>query len=275
MKKFENYLIASDIDGTLLWESSYVNPRNLEKLRHFCENGGHFALSTGRNHLDIHLLLKEFSEYITMPCILCNGSYLYDVHEKKMMNPRHFDRKRAGEFFCEVHRTFPNIGFRASFPNGFLVPKDDTIIMPIMRIMKIEQFATFCDIEDFGKHDLFKSVFVSDDKSLEDLRALIREKYSDVFSVTTSGPSMLELMPLGVSKGYQMPYLKGLYPGAQLWCIGDYENDIEMLRAADVAVCPENAVDSVKEIAHIKVCHCKEGALAELIDEIERRIDLK
>ena len=53
MKKFEHILIASDIDGTLLWNSQYINPSNFEKLRYFCENGGHFALSTGRNHKDI------------------------------------------------------------------------------------------------------------------------------------------------------------------------------------------------------------------------------
>ena len=38
------------------------------------------------------------------------------------------------------------------------------------------------------------------------------------------------------------------------------------------AVCPANAVDAVKEIAHIEVCHCKDGALADMIDEIEKSI---
>ena len=56
MKKFENILIASDIDGTLLFQNE-IHPRNFEKLRYFCENGGHFALATGRNHMDIFAIM--------------------------------------------------------------------------------------------------------------------------------------------------------------------------------------------------------------------------
>lgn len=275
MKKFENHLIASDIDGTLLWESSYVNPRNLEKLRYFCENGGHFALSTGRNHKDIYKVVGEFGEYITMPCILCNGSYLYDTKTGEIMNPRYFERKKTADFLRELRRDFPSIGYRASFKDGFLVPEDDTIIMPILRYMGIDMLATLCPAEQFEEHDLFKSVLVGSPEDLGRLQELIAARYSDVFTVTSSGPSMIELQPLGVSKSFQIPYLKSLYPGAELWCIGDYDNDIEMLRAADVSVCPENAVEEVKAIADVKVCHCKEGSLAELIDEIEHRINLK
>ncbi|MBR7161415.1 MAG: HAD hydrolase family protein, partial [Clostridia bacterium] len=53
MKKFERILIASDIDGTVLWKSQYIHPRNFERLRYFFENGGRFALSTGRSHKDV------------------------------------------------------------------------------------------------------------------------------------------------------------------------------------------------------------------------------
>ena len=86
---------------------------------------------------------------------------------------------------------------------------------------------------------------------------------------------MIELQPHGVSKSFQIPNLKSLYPGAELWCIGDYENDIEMLRDADVAVCPANAMDAVKAIADVQVCHCKDGALADMIDEIEKKLDAR
>ena len=83
----------------------------------------------------------------------------------------------------------------------------------------------------------------------------------------------MEVQPIGISKKFQFPYLKEMYPDTELWCIGDFNNDLEMLSGADVAVCPENAVDEVKAICQLQVCHCKEGALAEMIDEIERRLD--
>ncbi len=275
MKKFENYLIASDIDGTLLWEATYVNPRNLVRLRDFCEGGGHFALSTGRNHKDIYKVVGDFGQFITMPCILCNGSYLYDTKTGEIMNPQYFDRKKTTAFLRELRHDFPKVGYRASFEGGFLVPEDDTIIMPVLKHMGIDMLATLCPAEEFETHDLFKSVLIGSPEDLTRLRARIEEDYNGVITVTTSGPSMIELQPYGVSKSFQIPYLKNLYPGAELWCIGDYDNDIEMLRDADVSVCPANATDTVKAIADIEVCHCKDGALAALIDEIERRTEKK
>ena len=53
------------------------------------------------------------------------------------------------------------------------------------------------------------------------------------------------------------------------------ETIAEMLKSADVAVCPENAVDEIKKICRLQVCHCKDGALAEMIDAIESNIDGK
>ena len=93
MKKFENVLIASDIDGTLLFQNE-IHPRNFEKLRYFCENGGHFALSTGRNHMDIFAIMQNIGEYVNMPCILCNGSYLYDVEKGEILNPQYVNGEK-------------------------------------------------------------------------------------------------------------------------------------------------------------------------------------
>ena len=80
---------------------------------------------------------------------------------------------------------------------------------------------------------------------------------------------MLELQPLGVSKSFQFPFLRSRYQSATLYAIGDYDNDAEMLRHADVAACPENASEEIKKIAAIHVCHCKDGALADLIEKID------
>lgn len=50
---------------------------------------------------------------------------------------------------------------------------------------------------------------------------------------------------------------------------GDYNNDIELLQAADVAYCPSNAAEEVKKVAD-KVFEqsCEEDFIAAVIDEI-------
>ena len=124
------------------------------------------------------------------------------------------------------------------------------------------------------KEKLFKSVFTSEDtQKLLLLQEELREKYGSFYDIMLSGKTILEILPKGISKKTQFPYLKTIYPGTELWCIGDFHNDVEMLEGADVAVCPENAVDEIKAICKLQVCHCKDGALADMIDQIEQRID--
>ncbi len=273
MKKFENILIASDIDGTILWDHQYIHPRNLEKLRYFCDNGGHFALSTGRNHIDIFRVTKDLEEFVNAPCILCNGSYLYDKEKDEIINPQYLDNARIVQLFTVVKDHFEGVGFRASFPNGFLCAEENPIILEQLRAWGLEKLSTVRPLAEFSEEKLFKAAFVCDDTDkLAALQEYIIKHYSDIFSVTTSGKTIMEVQPLGVSKKTQIVQLKKHYPSCELWCIGDFHNDIEMLEGADVAVCPENAVDAVKKIADIQVCHCKDGAVAHMIDEIEKRI---
>jgi hydroxymethylpyrimidine pyrophosphatase-like HAD family hydrolase len=50
--------------------------------------------------------------------------------------------------------------------------------------------------------------------------------------------------------------------------VGDYENDLTLLRAADVAVCPANAHPDVKREADMVLCHHDEGVIADLIERL-------
>lgn len=269
MKKFSNILIASDIDGTILWDAHYINPRNEERLRYFCENGGHFALSTGRNHTDIFPIMRRLGDYVNMPCVLCNGSYLYDTQKKTVLNPQYLESKSLVALLREIRTDYDGrVGFRASFDSGFLVCEGDREILVRLRHYGLDHLAIPRPFEDFGREKLYKAVLISEPTLLSEVRARVA-KYEGAFTFTTSDPYILEIQPKGVTKSFQFPYLKSLYGGAELWCIGDYNNDIEMLRGADVAVCPANAVREIKEIANYEVCHCKDGALADMIDLIE------
>lgn len=51
--------------------------------------------------------------------------------------------------------------------------------------------------------------------------------------------------------------------------VGDFDNDIEMIREADLGVCPANAEESVKAESDMVLSRTNDqGAIAELIDYI-------
>jgi hydroxymethylpyrimidine pyrophosphatase-like HAD family hydrolase len=51
-------------------------------------------------------------------------------------------------------------------------------------------------------------------------------------------------------------------------CAGDYENDISMLRVADISYAVGNAVPAVKAVAMRQTIPCGEGAIAQIIQEL-------
>ena len=278
MIKFENIYIASDIDGTFLWESAYVSPRNLEKIKYFTGNGGHFAFSTGGNQLDTNEVLPFWRDICNMPCIFCNGSMLYDTEEDKILNPQYIlPENKAAEVFHTVREKFSDFaGVRATTPRGFLFYKEDEVMTRIFTAngyIKISEVMPLADID--GK-DFFKIVVDAGIKRRNEVHDELAKIYGDIFELTYSAPNLVEIQPKGVSKAFQVNYLKEKIrkdnPNAQFWCIGDYENDFNMLCAADMAACPSNATDHVKSISKIITCHCRDGAIADLIDKIEESL---
>lgn len=52
--------------------------------------------------------------------------------------------------------------------------------------------------------------------------------------------------------------------------MGDFENDLTLLECADIGAVPENAIDSLKNIAVIRLKDGSEGAIADLIGKLEK-----
>ena len=57
---------------------------------------------------------------------------------------------------------------------------------------------------------------------------------------------------------------------AKTIAIGDYNNDVSMIRAAGVGVAVANAVDEAKAVADIVTVSNEESAVAKIIEMIDR-----
>ena len=82
----------------------------------------------------------------------------------------------------------------------------------------------------------------------------------------------VEIIPEDSGKGVCVKKLKELTNSKLLICVGDFENDIEMIKAADIGYAVENAVDSVKQIADRITVSNTESAIAEIIKITEREL---
>ncbi|MGM9663635.1 MAG: HAD-IIB family hydrolase [Eubacteriales bacterium] len=278
MKKFENIIFASDVDGTF---ASYKQPmayKNIEALKYFKENGGRFCFATGRNHYDINTVVKcDHGEIAGLPYVLCNGTYLYEPVKNEIVDPLYLDAAWVKELFAAIHRDFPESGVRSTTRRGFLALDDDRTAREQLSRYGLESMLYTVSAKDFTGEGVFKIVLSHEDfEVVEAMRKYVAEKFGDVFSATRSTSYIVEVLPKGISKAYRLlkmrNEIKKENPDVRLFCIGDFDNDIEMLSEADFSFCPANACERVKAIAKKEVCHCNDGALAEAIQFMEKLI---
>ena len=112
-------------------------------------------------------------------------------------------------------------------------------------------------------------VFLDTPENLNLLEQSLRERFPDVFEYNRSAKTALELQMSGVNKSILFDSFRAHYKmqgrEIKLYACGDNENDIAMLKKADVAVCPSNAIDRVKSVSDICLCSNNEGVIADLI----------
>ena len=54
-----DYLLISDIDGTLVNTKKEIPPRNIEAIAHFREMGGRFTIATGRSPISAARIARK------------------------------------------------------------------------------------------------------------------------------------------------------------------------------------------------------------------------
>ena len=122
MKKFENIVIASDLDGTYLGTKSRLVERNIERVKYFCSNGGHFTFATGRTPPFVLKNIPNAHELVNFPAVTGNGSCLYDFQRKTPVKEHFIDMDIFMDVARAVERVTPNAAFRGAGLKGLVVP---------------------------------------------------------------------------------------------------------------------------------------------------------
>ena len=273
MTDFSDFLIASDLDGTFLWEGR-ISARNLEALERFRAGGGIFTLATGRAHLNLRSAIGEPTQLINAPAICDNGVYLYDFKRKQSLCGDLIRESDAKDLLAFAKGSFPDVRFSAVGISSIRTEEDaGCVTRDLLTYDKDAICVTPADT--WPTDDWYKFLFLDDDPAcLEKVCEKALSHFGDRFTPTCSSNWILELQYPHVNKALGIQKLRKCLNGAKKRTViacGDYENDLAMLKAADVAVAPDNALDRVKAVADHVLCHCRLGLIADVIEAIEKR----
>ena len=270
---FDGELIASDIDLTFLDRNTKPVERNFRALAYFRANGGRFCFATGRSHSSLSKLIPGVEQITNAPSILANGSYLCDLVTDRVYDETVMDPEISPAYFGELLERFPQNGFRIAILDEFYIPRLTDRIWGETQIYAGHRHVL--PMEEIPQTGWHKVVWHGTPEELEEIRAaMLADPRHTSYEIVKSNSFLLEAMDSRTSKGVQLRNLKRRIEKegipCRTWGIGDYSNDLALLEAADVAVCPANAIPEVRNICDVTVCHCDDGAVADLIEYIER-----
>ena len=267
----EEIIIFSDMDGTLLsdWRlGPHLPAANLEAIKRFISEGGLFSIASGRQFRET----LEFFEGMKfpVPMVQGNGSVIYDSVKGEVIEKTVLDE--AVKLEC-LEYSRANKGL-------WLVAADEFDIYQVcsgdadwdMKLTDLRR--TPLTVEEFLALEVVKTCFViADEINLPKVSSdIMKFKSADKFILMQSSPVFLELLDKAAGKGAAIKKVVKLAKaeGRKLVCIGDYDNDCDMLELADISACPINSSPRVLEVADIITCSNNEGAIADLIKMLDQ-----
>ncbi len=251
MGYYDGYLILSDIDGTLTIRGGKISEENLSAIQHFQREGGKFALATGRNpdYLD------GFPFKSNAPIITVNGTLLTSPEGETLLSlPMEEDFHDVIDYMMANYPEIKRVYRRGSIVSYEWVRGEDT------------EYAS----KLLTGEPCYKFVIVSDTEN-DALRLMedMVSRYGDRYEYDRSWGVGLEMHRKNSGKDVCLQYLRKLLPDVHtIIAAGDYENDIPMLRAADIGCAVGNALPSVKEAADRVIVTNEEHAIAYIINEL-------
>ncbi len=270
MSEYKEWLLVSDIDGTLNNKKMQLPPNNKEAINEFVSKGGNFTLCSGRNLQSLSIHYEKLN--INTPAIFLNGAGIYDSKNEKII---YFNTisDRGEKIILDIVKKYKTVQLTVAGADtlylatrrcyyGYIVSKIDNLNFKLCKKLK--------DLPsgNWGKVSLFGFPCV-----LKEIDNYIKGECHDVFETFYTSPFTLEIVSSGVNKGSAVLKLAEILKinSQNVGAIGDYYNDLPMLKTVAHPVCCGQAPDDIKEFCEYVTCHCNDGAVYDFIKYIEKK----
>ena len=256
MGKYDGYLLCTDFDGTFALPGAKLSAENLAAVRRFQEGGGLFTIASGRQPQFIRELVKSFD--VNAPVIAMNGAMVCDERSFRVIHDYPMEGDVLGLLdevaalnLCDHITLWNNQDARDMWHR-------ESGLTPGLY---------------YANHPKpwYKAVMVCPDEgSALAMRAWFNEKGIQGYAGSRSWPSGFEIQGSEGSKGAALKWIRR-FLGERVHTtigVGDFENDISLIRAADIGFAVGNAIDEVKAAADRVTVPNDAHAIAAIIDEL-------
>ena len=118
-----------------------------------------------------------------------------------------------------------------------------------------------------------KAILQQERDVLRPVQQWLLERWGDRYEAIFSNNYYLEITAKGSTKGdfvAKVADMLDIRP-ENLYCVGDNQNDLSMLRRSSIPFAPANCAQEVKDWGATVLCHCDEGVIGDIVGILDRR----
>lgn len=268
------YIVASDLDGTLLDKSDSVSPENERAIEEMTKRGVCFVPCSGRTFnempkaiLDnpniryyigadgavifdkltgertefcmsreaVRPVLDLLEKYSTLSTVRYKG---YSYADSETFNDADFERRRVSYLYGLFIK--------------FYVKSTENFSETVRNFENIEMICTFFE----------------NDAEMAECKTLVEQMGE--FSIASSEPTNIEIFHRSAGKGSALLALADMLgvPHERTVAVGDSKNDLDMIKKAGISLAMENASDELKAAAQKTICHYKNHSAKYILENI-------
>ena len=268
--KYSGWLIVSDIDGTLNNSLRKTPKVNINAIEDFVHNkGGSFTLASARN---VQSLTPHYINLpdLKTPAIVLNGAAIYDFSQKKILWFNQVS-DNAAEIIKKSMDKFSSleVGVFTTDKIYLVRPK---ICAPVMMALDSLKHKKVRTIDEVPKGDWCKIIFFCMPWLKEKIKEYAMSLSDESVTYIDTTVSSFDMVNATTNKGnavLRLAEILGIDEN-NIGAIGDYYNDLDMLRTVKHPACCKHAPEELHKICEYVTCHCNDGAVADFINYIYR-----
>ncbi len=257
-------LICFDLDGTLLQQDFSLPPAHIHTVNKLRQRGYRITLATGRSKDSAQPYMDLLA--ITEPMVFSNGSVLYDPikdHRKVLTGIPLLWAKRV----IALEKEHP-LSLKAHLADGSILKSKD-LPWPDEGVHFVVGTITLNLLESLTL-DPIKIVLFGSDQEIQDFQAALAPLLTEPdcpIRMFRTHHHYVEITNSHVSKGSALNKLlpqMGLKK-EEVVCVGDQENDYEMLRDFGLGIRVGDGCERLKEVATYRLDSPEQEGIKELL----------
>jgi HAD-superfamily hydrolase, subfamily IIB len=240
-------LIASDIDGTLIKDSTPdLYPEIVTAVRELTDQGILFCAASGRQYQSIRNVFRDVERDIIY--IAENGAQIRYKEQDIRVTP--MKREDAEGIITHLRQYYDTCDVIVSTPEGSLIESRNQDFIDLITYGYHNKFRLVKDVLE--EDAVIIKIAIYQKKSIRELgEGTLIPMWKDRVKTCMAGEDWVDFMDASVDKGYALHFIQDYFhiSKEETMAFGDNDNDIGMMQAAGESYAVENARAEVKKAA--------------------------